>query len=77
MVQWVGPSAFTAVTWVQYLVRELRFHKLPAPRGQKEKRTIRGLRELKIPTSQSESQMLIQICSNIFIPPSLGKSRRF
>ena len=34
MVQWLGLSTFTAVTWVQSLVGELRCHK---PCGQKKK----------------------------------------
>ena len=35
MVQWLGLSTFTAVTWVQSLVGELRCHK---PCGQKKKK---------------------------------------
>ena len=35
MVQWLGLSTFTAVTWVQSLVGELRCHK---PCGKKKKK---------------------------------------
>ena len=38
VVQWLGLSAFTAVAWVQALVRELRSHKLPSMAKKKKKK---------------------------------------
>ena len=49
-VQWLGPGAFTAVAWVQSLVRELRSHKLIQATQQSQKKGggVRGSLERNI-----------------------------
>ena len=42
MIQWVGLSAFTASTWVQSLVGELRSHKLCGMAKKKGEKEIPG-----------------------------------
>ena len=44
MVQWLGLCAFTAMAWVQSLVRELSLTVQPKTTKQKQKKTIQDFR---------------------------------